>query len=581
MQKKIFISFVIFFALTGFMAVAQNPSLTIKQPNSSQNKVNSSKQFIIGNTCSDCIVTINNQPVKVYSTGSFALQLNVQSADSSFTITSTNNKNKSVSKTVSFSYEAPQPEKAVSTTSIEYIQVLPEGNLIVASGDKIDIKVKALPGSKLSSIFGELNELPKSQTGGMGGIYSGSYIIKESDAFQKQKIKITLTSPTGEKIEKENNQYFASFSPLASDMVITKGNMAHLNYGLGTDRLGGAKIGYLVEGIPLQIIGKVGDNYKVRLAKNQLAYINEDEVELLQKGTIPAQSLTGSWRVSGDDKYDYVSIGLNSKLPYQSRQLINPSKIEVDIFGATNNTNWITQMQTAKEIENVDYEQVAEDVYRVTIYLKHPTHWGHSIYYNGNNLVIKVKQQPKNLSLANLTVAVDAGHGGANSGAYGNSGSSEKMIALSISLKLQKLLEAAGAKVLMTRTSEAFVANNDRILKYRNADPDLLVSVHLNSAGDPINAGGTSSMYKYVGFRPLSQHIHKRMLELGLKEYGNIGSFNFMLNSPTEFINALVETLFISNLEEEAQVMQDAFQQKIAEKIFLGIKDFLADAAAN
>ena len=88
-------------------------------------------------------------------------------------------------------------------------------------------------------------------------------------------------------------------------------------------------------------------------------------------------------------------------------------------------------------------------------------------------------------------------------------------------------------------------------------------------------------MYKYVGFRPLSQHIHKRMLELGLKEYGNIGSFNFVLNSPTEYINALVETLFISNLEEEALVMQDDFQQKIAEKIFLGIKDFLKDVATD
>ena len=296
---------------------------------------------------------------------------------------------------------------------------------------------------------------------------------------------------------------------------------------------------------------------------------------------MPAHSLTGSWRVSGDEKYDYVSIGLNTKLPYQSRQLINPSKIEVDIFGATNNTNWITQMLSAKEVENVDYEQIAEDVYRVTIYLTHATHWGHSIYYNGNNLVIKVKQQPKNLALSNLTIAVDAGHGGSNSGAYGNSGSSEKMIALSISMKLQKLLAAAGAKVLMTRTQEMLVPNADRITKYKMADPDLLVSIHLNSAGDPINAGGTSSMYKYVGFRPLSQHIHKRMLELGLKEYGNIGSFNFVLNSPTEYINALVETLFISNLEEEALVMQDSFQQKIAEKIFLGIKDFLAEAAEN
>ncbi len=575
---KTFLSFAFSIAIISF-AAAQNPALTIKQPAASSNKVSSSKQFIVGNTCAECTVTINNIPVKVYSTGSFALQINVQSSDSNFVVSSTNDKNKTVSKIINYSYQAPQPEKPVTTTSIEYIKISPEGNLVVSTGDKIDIKVKALPGSKLTTVFGELNELPLSQTGGMAGIYNASYIFKESDAFSKQKLKVNLTSPAGEKTEKESKDNFASFSTLASDMVITKGSTAHLNYGLGTDRLGGAKSGFLVEGIPLKITGKVGSDYKVRLAKNQIAYISEDDVTLLQKGTIPPQSLTDSWRVSGDDKYDFVTIGLDTKLPYQSRQLINPSKIEIDIFGATNNTNWITQMQTAKEVENVDYEQVAEDIYRVTIYLKHATHWGHSIYYNGNNLVVKVKQQPKNLTLQNLTVAVDAGHGGSNSGAYGYSGSSEKMIALSISIKLQKLLAAAGAKVIMTRTQEMLVPNGDRIAKYKAADPDLLVSIHLNSAADPINAGGTSSMYKYVGFRSLSQHIHKRMLELGLKEYGNIGSFNFVLNSPTEYINALVETLFISNLEEEAQVMQDSFQQKIAEKIFLGIKDFLADAA--
>ena len=580
MYKKILISFV--FAI-GFinLVFAQNPPLTISQPSGSTNKVSSTKQFIIGNTCAECKVTINNIPAKVYSTGSFALQLNVQSSDTTFIVSTTNAKNKTVSKSIKYSYEAPQLEKPVTGNRIEYIKVIPEGNLVVSTGDKIDIKVKALPGSKLTTFFGDLNELPLSQTGGMAGIYAGSYIFKDADAYTKQKLKINLTSPSGEKIEKENKDYFSMLSPLASDIVITKANNAYINYGLGTDRLGGAKIGFLVEGIPLKIIGKVGDDYKIRLAKNQVAYINEDYVKLLQKGTLPSHSLTGSWRVSGDENHDYVSIGLNSKLPYQSRQLINPSKIEIDIFGATNNTNWITQMQTAKEVENVDYEQLAEDIYRVTIYLKHDIHWGHSVYYNGNNLVIKVKQQPKNLTLQNLTVAVDAGHGGSNSGAYGNSGSSEKMIALSISIKLQKLLAAAGAKVLMTRTSETLVPNADRISKYKKADPDILVSVHLNSASDPINAGGTSSLYKYIGFRPLSQHIHKRMLELGLKEYGNIGSFNFVLNSPTEYVNALVETLFISNLEEEALIMQDSFQQKIAEKIFLGIKDFLKAAGGE
>jgi N-acetylmuramoyl-L-alanine amidase len=67
------------------------------------------------------------------------------------------------------------------------------------------------------------------------------------------------------------------------------------------------------------------------------------------------------------------------------------------------------------------------------------------------------------------------------------------------------------------------------------------------------------------------------MLELGLTEYGNNSSFNFMLNSPTEYPNALVETLFLSNPEEEMRALDEDFQQQVADKIILGIKDFLED----
>jgi N-acetylmuramoyl-L-alanine amidase len=62
----------------------------------------------------------------------------------------------------------------------------------------------------------------------------------------------------------------------------------------------------------------------------------------------------------------------------------------------------------SKGIKNVYYEQKEDDVFRITIELKHAQHWGHQLYYAGNSLVIKIKQQPENLSLKNLTIAVDA-----------------------------------------------------------------------------------------------------------------------------------------------------------------------------
>ncbi|HNA01879.1 MAG TPA: N-acetylmuramoyl-L-alanine amidase, partial [Ferruginibacter sp.] len=363
--------------------------------------------------------------------------------------------------------------------------------------------------------------------------------------------------------------------PLVPDIAVTKGRLAFLLFGLGEDRLGGAKIGYLDSMVMLKVTGKVGNKYKVQLSKYRTAFIEDDAVEFLPKGTYTPESLTGRWSVYGDDKFDYVQLGLSARLPYQSFQLTDPAKVVVDVFGATNNTNWITQLENTQEIKNVSYEQIEDEVFRITIELKHAQHWGHLIYYKGNTLVVKIRRQPPELALNKLIIGVDAGHGGSNVGAGGPTGSSEKMLALAVSLKLQQALEKEGAKVIMSRSSEKFFDNRERILFYRDSLPDLLVSIHLNSAADPIRVTGTSTFYRYPGFRNLSNFIYKRMLELGLEEHGNNSSFNFMLNSPIEYPNALVETLFISNPADEAKILDEKFQQQIADKVVQGIKDFL------
>ena len=475
-------------------------------------------------------------------------------------------------KKISYSYALPAPPDTVKILDITSIETFPEGNLQVQPGDKIKFRVKALPhcivvAGKNIPLF----EMPVA----MPGIYQGEYVVQATDSFLLSKIPVTITDSTGRSISKETKSTVSIFAPLNPTIALTKGRLAHLLFGLGEDRLGGAKIGYLDSLVQLNIVGKVGTKYKVQLSKYRTAFIDDDAVQFLPKGSFTPESLTTNIRTFGDSLYDYVAVGLFARLPYQSFQLIDPSKIVVDVFGATNNTNWITQMENVKEIKNIYYEQVEDEIFRVTIELKHPQHWGHQIYYKGNMLMIKIKRQPENLSLDHLIIAVDAGHGGTNTGAGGPTGSSEKALTLAVSLKLQKSLEQLGVKVIMSRTKETFFDNKERILFYRDSTPDLLVSIHLNSSADPIHVGGTSTFYRYIGFRTLSNDIYKRMLELGLKEYGNTGSFNFMLNSPIEYPNALVETLFLSNPEEEMKILDENFQQQIADKIILGIQDFL------
>ncbi len=555
---------------------ADRPFIRLVEPRKTQINTGSARNFIIGSTCKTCNITINGNEVKVYPTGAFAYELNLKPGDSDFNIIAFTAPDKSANKKLSFSYTVPKAPEPVKTLDIASIETLPEGNLFVMPGDRIKFKVKALTGCTVVANDNiPLYEMADSK---MPGMYQGEYVVKETDCFLVCKFAFMVTDKTGKSITKQSRYWVSMFGPLAPNVAVTKGRLAHLLFGLGDDRLGGAKIGYLDSAVLLNVVGKVGSLYKIRLGKYRTAYIDDDAVDFLPKGSFTPESLTDKWTVYGDSAFDYVQLGLSARLPYQSFQEVDPSKIIVDVFGATNNTNWITQLQTAKEIKNVLYEQVEDEVFRITIELKHAQHWGHMIYYKGNNLVIKVRRQPENLSLSNLTIAVDAGHGGSNTGAGGPTESSEKMLALAVSLKLQKALQLEGAKVIMTRTTEKYVDNHGRILFYRDSMPDLLLSIHLNSSGDPFRAGGTSTFYRYIGFRNLSNSIYKRMLELGLKEYGNNSSFNFMLNSPIEYPNALIEMLFLSNPEEEMLILDEGFQQRAVEKMVQGIKDFLEAA---
>ena len=317
----------------------------------------------------------------------------------------------------------------------------------------------------------------------------------------------------------------------------TTGPLPFLEYGLGDDRLGGAKMTYLDSNIVIKVIDSVKDDYKVKLSSNHYGWLAKTSFKQNDSVHIQPYYLTGSWKVYGDDKYDYVTVSLDERLPYRTMQEINPSRIVVDIFGATSNTNWITQLSSAKEIRNAYYEPIEDDVFRVVIELKHPQHWGYFIFYDEKKLVIRVKRQPVKPDITKLYVAIDAGHGGSNTGASGvTSNVIEKEYTLKIAKQVEKYFTAKKVKTFMTRTSDTDLAMIDRTLMLRQQDPDIMISIHLNSAGSD-TVKGVSTYYRYIGFRPLSQAILKRMQELKLREWGNVGAFNFSLSGPTEYPN--------------------------------------------
>ncbi len=357
----------------------------------------------------------------------------------------------------------------------------------------------------------------------------------------------------------------------------TSGKLPSLSYGLGEDRLGGAKLGYIDTNVVLKIIDSTKELFLVQLSKNHSAYIAKEFVKPDSITKLNPFYLTDSWYVKGTDTcYDIASISIGEHLPYKSWMEIGPSKIMVDIYGVQSNTNWITQLQNLKEIKNIYYSQIEDDVVRITIELVHQQHWGYSIGYNKKALVIKVKRQPDLANIKQLKIAIDAGHGGTNGGTDGiTTHAIEKEFTLLFAKAFEKYLRSLGFKnIVQTRTFDTTFNNSDRVVFLQQQNPDLLISFHLNSSSKA-EVSGTSTYYKHIGFRPLTTAILKRMLAIKMNEYGNIGSFNFTLNAPTDFPNCLVEVGFLSNREDEKKIVTKAFHAQVAKQVYLGMNDWL------
>ncbi len=509
-------------------------------------------------------ITVQGQSFPIYSSGEWAARVDLKEGDNTFTLSTGDGQ--SLTKSVFLKKrEAPKP---VDGLRAENVQILPSDNMAVAPGDAVRIRLRSMPGAKLSWLGGSpLYEVSP-------GVFQGQYTVQPDDTNITRPVELSIAAGDSSAVQavKSKMEFLDGKTPF---MVQTKEG-AYLNYGLGTDRLGGTKINSLDAGIKLRVIGRVNDMYKVQLSRNTIAWIPDSYTEKLPEGTFPGESLTGSWSVSTDGNYDYLVVGLSERLPYAITEDVDLHRINVDLFGAACNTNWITQLKGEKEIANVSYKQVEDDVFRVVVDLKNSQIWGYSVSYRGNSLVIKVKHRPESLKLKNLVIAVDAGHGEPWNGARTTSGVKEQDLTKDMAEHLKKVLESKGAKVILTRPGIDNTSMADRKATALNAGADILISIHCNAGGSPFTAKGTSTYYRHLSHRPLSAFILESILPMDVANFGNVGNFNFSLNQPTEYLTVLVETLFLSSPEDSSKILDKHFRDEMMERTAWGLEKFLA-----
>lgn len=200
-------------------------------------------------------------------------------------------------------------------------------------------------------------------------------------------------------------------------------------------------------------------------------------------------------------------------------------------------------------------------------------------FHNGNLAYASLSFLTTPTGIKGKTIVVDPGHGGTDPGAV-RFGLQEKDLVLAVGLIVQKKLEAAGANVVMTRTTDRTLSLSDRSSLANRVGADAFVSIHANSAPSA-TAHGTETYWNRTNAasdsKALAENIQKHLIsklktrDRGVKEAG----FHVIKN--TTMPSVLVELGFISNQQEAEKMKTAAFQEDAAEAIYLGLKEFFKD----
>jgi N-acetylmuramoyl-L-alanine amidase len=220
------------------------------------------------------------------------------------------------------------------------------------------------------------------------------------------------------------------------------------------------------------------------------------------------------------------------------------------------------------------------------------------------------------------TIVVDAGHGGTEDGAHGPGGTLEKNVTLSVARRLKSALEARlGVRVILTREDDSTVDLDQRAAVANNNKADVFVSLHANASvrasasgaevfylsieeyGDqaqrvakgetealPVFGGGTRDIEVILWEMAQARYIEEsallaREIEAALRQRvpmspRAIQQAPFRVLVGANMPAVLIEMGFISNADQERQLVTEPFQQSIVQSIVDSIVRFRDAMAA-
>jgi len=225
-----------------------------------------------------------------------------------------------------------------------------------------------------------------------------------------------------------------------------------------------------------------------------------------------------------------------------------------------------------------------------------------------------------------LVVAIDAGHGGKDTGAIGHNNLREKVVVLKLAKKLKKYIDAQpGMRAVLTRDKDVFIPLHKRVRIAHKKDADIFLSLHADAFPDArarggsvyiLSTNGASSVMARVlaksenaslqdvklkgrdadvafvlsdltrsanirASRKLGQAVLGEMARSVRLHKKSVQSADFAVLKSIDMPSLLIETAFISNPVEARKLSSDHFQAQMAKSIVSGLDKFVKHNATK
>lgn len=330
-------------------------------------------------------------------------------------------------------------------------------------------------------------------------------------------------------------------------------------------------------GARLAVEGVQGSQYRVRLTDETTVWVDTAAVDLLPEGAPPPRGFVGTVTADPEPGHLDIRLSLTERLPFRVEG--TERGLTISVYGAETRTNILQYGATDPLLRRMDWEQVSDDLYRLSVELSEPL-WGfYPRFDERGNLVVRVYRTPEidpRSPLRGIHVVVDPGH--PPGGTIGPTRYTEAEATLALARRLVPMLTARGARVTELRTDMAALEVGERVRRTLELEPDLFLSLHFDAFGDgtdPFRNYGTHVLFNQPQSLDLARAMQAELLlATGLPDLGVRRQDVAVIRNPM-MPAVLTETMFMMFPQQEASLRDPDVLDRIANAHVLGLEAFL------